>query len=283
MKKSITACFYLTLTSIVITAIFFLPSVLFWYQDQQMSAKIEQTEIKSMEFTYSNSLFDTLKLLSSGYYTVEYPSGEGTHTVEEIREIASKAFRQLFVYGKKYGISLLDEKDKFIDYEISLQLAISDNYETDSTSGSESKSGMADASGSKPGAQDGTDARGITSAVVWQCYMTSEYRNPALFLIDDKSGKIASVFFWNVSEALGTGSSFWPADAALKTVRRFLRRHYGLEVKTVPAYNKYTYNSDAKEAGRYRASYTIRLTDEFGTHVQIPLIIRPDIISLNAS
>lgn len=301
MKKIITACFYLILTSVVIAIVFFLPSTLFTYEDQQLLAKVEQTEIESVEFTYSYSLFDTLKLIASGFYTVEYPSSGATRTADEIYKITKDAFAKLNHYGEKKGIFFLQPNDKIVDYATSLQLAISNNYETNFISSDHnaddnpSSYAAEDTALSESSTTGNSQAAGITSATIWRCHLYTESGYLAEFRIDDKSGKIVGLFLWTNQENLAN-KRIWSTKALLDTIRSFLKDYYGLKAKIIPQDKTSTTDTDISQASSgstsdpnyktrqisaYSTTYIIRLTNEFGHSAQIPVKIAPEWIDLN--
>lgn len=300
MKKIITTCFYLILTTAVITAIFFLPAALFRYEDQQLFAKVEHTEIEPVAFAYSYSLFDTLTLLSNKFYTVEYPSNGGTHTSDEICKITSDAFTRLNQYGQKQDIVFLDAKDSIMNCSALLNLAISNTYDNSlAQNGGDIFDGQA-ASGQIPAppspeesdAADTSSSTDIISAAIWRCHLYSEYGYLSEFRIDDKSGKIVGIFLWNNPQNITT--SYWPTETLLKVLRDFLKNHYGMQVKINPQEESdvqitdsaaKTYASDpagaTEEAVESEQVYDVSLTGEFEGPVHMTLKITPEFISLN--
>ena len=304
MKKPITTCFYLILTSAVITAVFFLPSVLSRYEDQKMFAKIEQTEIEPVEFSYSYSLFDTLNLLSGSYYTVEYPSNGGSHTADEICEITADIFKRMNHYGKKNGLLFLNTGDKIIAKNAVLQLAISSNYDNTSSPDEAAKAPGSDQGGTDTGTESATAATDysvstdVTTAAIWRCHLYSESGYVAEFRIDDKSGKIAGIFLWK-NPYSSPDSSDWPAEALKNTFQKFFQNYYGTHTEIFPleetrvsdtSTDAITDSSGAasskdgtavQNANIYQSTNHIYLTDEFGNTARMIMKISPEYVSLN--
>lgn len=285
MKKFIITCLYFALTLAVAAASYYLPSASSDYQDQQMSAEIEYSKIEPIALTYSSSLLDTMRLLSSGYYTVAYPLTGSSRTEEEIYEITLQAIKQL----EAHKIVSPKFKKRIMGYHATLVLCISDSpedtdvqYPTDSTAAAGSTSTLPGSSSEgRTVDYDGQSSRDITSAIMWHCYLNIENEINALFKIDDKSGKVAGFCIWSYPNILDTDDR--TVDELTDAFCAFAQDYYELPAKAI------SHKVEDVQAAEYaQTKYTpsllrcfIRLTEESGDEIRMPLLIYPDNWALN--
>lgn len=279
MKKFLITCFYLSVTLAVCAASFWLPATLGRYQDRQISAKIEHTEMEPPELTYSSSLYDTLRLFSKNHYFVDYPSVGSKRSDEEIYETALELVKQL----QKYDVLSSGFTDDIANYTTQLQLAIL----SEKTLLPDIATVQADSARSNTGltGQDDPEssASDITTAVVWSCsiYFDSGYWID--IWIDDKSGKAVSFsMFIEQTRALASSGSRAILDTFADAAASFAEHYYELPTTVLEPSFVNSYNSlFGQDASILEAYYTIQLKEENSTNIQIPLKIRPECTILN--
>ncbi len=279
MKKFLISCFYLSVTLAVCAAGFLLPATLGSYQDRQIFARIEHTEMEPPELTYSSSLYDTLRLFSKNHYFVDYPSVGSKRTDEEIYKTAAELVKQL----QKYDVLSSGFTYDITNYTTQLQLAIL----SEKTLLTDIADGQADAfpSGTGLTGQDDPEASApdITTAVVWSCsiYFDSGYWIDVW--IDDKSGKAVSFsMFIEQTRALACSGSRDILDTFADAVASFAEHYYELPVTVLEPSFVHSFNSlIEQDSGILEAYYTIQLKEEDSTTIQIPLKIRPECTILN--
>lgn len=286
MKKLFITCVYFTLALAAAAASCLLPAASFSYQDQQMSAGVEYSKIEPIAFTYSSSLLDTMRLLSSSYYIVEYPLTGSSRTAKEISQITLDAIEQL----TDHGITVFDSKKQILGYHATLQLAISKYSDTDTGQVSantvypeaENQSSAMDNAKQPVDAEDTVqESMDITSAIIWQCYVYTTNGVEANFKIDDKSGKVVGFCIWIYPGALI--SDLDETDKIMDRICAFAKDYYGLPAKTIA--EKTESITDAKSAKTENTAsvlrYYIELSEENGDKISMPLQIYADTWMLN--
>lgn len=285
MKKFFLTCFYSILTLGISCTGFLLPSTLSAYQDEQIFSRIEQSSIEPMEFTYSSSLQDTLRLITSDFYLMDYPAGAGKRSQEEIYKIVSNAVEQL----EDRGISIFLPEDTVVDQNASLKLAISSDYMSQNTSVSAGVSESNDedtqdsSKKSKGSGKKNRTSSDITTAALWNCSLYSSYGYWAYFMIDDESGKIVTLSLYT----LQTSTAAWDRnslDSLIKKLAKFLQEHVGLQAEAILQSAKtMTLKSEKELPGIFDSlpyvneySYLIQLKIKSGSFIQLPVQINTD-------
>ncbi len=278
MKKFVNVlftCFYLALTLAVLVASFWLPSVLFDYQDRQLSAKIGQSKIKPTTFTYSSSLYDTLRILSDEHTFVDYAPSASNRNEKEVCKIALDAIKQL----KKYDIQILEPNDHIIEQHAFFQLAIASTPAYSVTDAKLSHKGNAAYSESQSSvgtnakiqSTDKDDAKSnIATAAIWLTQSITEYGYIANIYIDDISGKTVG-FSIHSSQSFMAANDQEMANLLFDSTAKFAQNYYGQPVKLLPA--KTIYGTDSTDGfyGNPEAFQTIQLTDESNGLIEMPL------------
>lgn len=280
MKKFLISCFYLTITVIVCTASFFLPSALNSYQDRLIFAKIEHTATEPPELTYSSSLFDTLRLFSQDHYFVEYPSTGSKRTDKEIYTISLELLEQL----KEYELLLPDSEYNITNHNAALQLAIvSDEKQYSDAESQKTVSTIAKEAGQSLGEDSKETALDITTAVVWSCSIYFESGYWIDLWIDDKSGKtVAFSMFTDRTLEMTSSGNRESLDAFASTVTAFLENYYELPATSLQQSFVQSYHPlFEKDNNILEAYYTIQLKEENGSYIEIPLKIRPECTIIN--
>ncbi len=291
MKKFLITCFYLALTLAVCAVSFLLPSTLNTYQDRQIFAKIEHTAMDPPELTYSTSLYDTLRLICSPHYFVDYPSTGSRRTSEEIHAAAADLVEKL----SEYNILSADAKNHIANYSSNLQLAIeSENRnnieEIDSVSNGQSNTAIAEtdaktddeSASENPSAQNEKEnSSDIATAVVWLCSITFDSGHWISLRIDDKTCKAVSLSICTERVQMMVSSGYEPElDAFVSSVAAFLENYFELPANPQKLNIVHSYISLYDKSKSFEASYLIQLKEENGTVIQLPLHIYPETVTI---
>lgn len=289
MKKILITCFYFALTAAVCAACFWFPSALSKYQDEQIYAKIECPAVEPMTLTYSSSLYDTLRLLSNEYYSVEYPYAGSSHTESQMFDLASRLLKKF----EKYGLltqNLRSEANNAVQGQsATLSLAIASNSPSSGTGNTSSftndKAAVSTQSNQSaagnPSAASGAAGHAVdyTTAAIWDCSFYFQDSSILKMFLDDKSGKLVGFNIYNAQLPPGyldeTQLSKY-ADA----VAKFLKAHYGMKAHAIlenlteaPAYDDKILNLES--------THSIQLTDSSGDTIQLKLINQSHEINFN--
>lgn len=285
MKKFLITCFYLTLTLAVCAGGFLFPSTLNAYQDRQIFSKIEHTAMDPPSLTYSSSLYDTLLLLSSDHYFVDYPSTGNNRSREEVQKIAMDFIEQLV----SHGIIDKDSVKNVSSYISTLQLAIASEDASgdvlidvenikDATISKDTDGKTRDIDVQKKASLE------ITTAVVWSCSITYDSSCYISLSIDDKSGKAVGL---SISSAqilnLTLSDSELELDAFAASIADFYKNYYELKAKPIQhaIVRRISTTMFEKDGSLLEASYTIQLEKDDGTKLPMPLWIYSDHMSIN--
>lgn len=287
MKKFFITCFYFTLALAATAASYRMPAASSFYQDQQMSAGVEYSKIEPIAFTYSSSLVDTIRLLSSDYYIVEYPLTGSSRTSKEIYQITLDAIEQL----TDHGLTIFHSKEHVLGYHATLQLAITKYSSTDNSqittdssypqTGSQSDDTVSSSAQPEDAEETAPDSMDITSAIIWQCYVYTTDGIEANFKIDDKSGKVVGFCIWSYPNTLL--SDIRQTSRVMKKLCAFAKDYYGLPAKTIT--KKIEAVTDEKSIkAEYETptrNYYLELSEETGDTIRMPLQIYLDSWLLN--
>lgn len=287
MKKFFITCFYFTLALAATAASYRMPAASSFYQDQQMSAGVEYSKIEPTAFTYSSSLLDTMRLLSSNYYIVEYPLTGSSRAPKEIYQITLNAIKQL----TNHGLTVFHSKEPVLGYHATLQLAISKYSNTDNSqistdsgypqAGNQSVDTISSSDPPDDAVETAKDSMDITSAIIWQCYVYTADGIEANFKIDDKSGKVVGFCIWSYPNALLSDTN--KTSKIMDNLCAFAKDYYGLPAKIITEETASV--TDAKSfKAEYETStlyYYLELSEETSDKIHIPLQIYPDSWMLN--
>lgn len=278
MKRFIVTFLSVILTFAISAAGFLLPPLLNEYQDERIFSTIEHTSIEPMEFTYSSSLLDTLRLISSGYFLVEYPATASSHSADDIYQTSLHLVKTL----KQYGIEIFDEDDVIINHETHLHLAIaSDNTkpQTEAASTDNWDETQAARTDSMPDAHSSSPE--ITTAVIWRCSLYSAKGYWVNFKIDDKSGEMIDFSIFS-EQTLASAYSKTEIENLVDSVCAFLENHYKLPAD--PILQKMDMTSSGffdKQPSISETHYILQFKETSGNLIQIPLRIHTNYLVMN--
>lgn len=278
MKRFLVTFLSVILTFAVSAAGFLLPQLLNEYQDERIFSTIEHSSIEPMEFTYSSSLLDTLRLISSGYFLVEYPATASRHSDDDIYQTSLHLVKTL----KQYGIEIFDEDDAIINHETYLHLAIASNNTKTQTEASATDNGdekQAAQTGSMP--QSNSNSQEITTAVIWRCILYSANGYWVSFKIDDKSGEMIDFSIFS-EQTIASAYSKTEIEKLVNSVCAFLENHYKLPAdpilqKMEPASTGFF----EKQPFISETHYIIQFKETSGNLIQIPLRIHTNYLVMN--